>query len=128
MVEQNLISFEGKNVRKIWHNDEWYFSVVDIIEVLTDSHSPRAYWTKFKQHTAHLSENYVKLKLQASDGKHFVSDCANTEGVFRIIMSIPSPKARTQESFEYFGRPSRLTPPLADLVSPVASIGIFPVA
>ena len=93
MVEQNLISFEGKNVRKIWHNDEWYFSVVDIIEVLTDSHSPRAYLTKFKQHTAHLSENYVKLKLQASDGKHFVSDCANTEGVFRIIMSIPSPKA-----------------------------------
>ena len=94
MTEHNLIPFQGKPIRKIWHNDEWYFSVVDIIEVLTDSPSPNTYWEKLKsRELSQLSPIWGRLKLTAKDGKQRLTDCANTEGVLRIVMSVPSPKA-----------------------------------
>jgi hypothetical protein len=93
-----LILFQKKTIRRIWHNDEWYFSIVDVIEVLTDSPQPSAYWNKVKKQIE--SENefqllrfWQKLKFAAPDGKMRPTDCANTEGVLRIIMSVPSPKA-----------------------------------
>ena len=88
-----LIAFEGKEIRKIWQDDEWYFSVVDIVEILTDSKSPSDYWTTMKRRENHLPTICRKLKFLASDGKMRPTDCANTEGVFRILMSVPSPKA-----------------------------------
>ena len=91
-----LSVFEGKKIRKIWHNEEWYFSVVDVIEALTDSPTPRQYWGKVKDREfiqLELSPIWVQLKLPASDGKSYETDCANTEALFRIIQSIPSPKA-----------------------------------
>ena len=101
MEEQNkLVSFvpadsfgEGKTIRKAWHNDEWHFSVVDIIEVLTDSPIPRNYWSILKKREPQLHTSCMQLKLTASDGRKRMTDCANTEGVLRIVMSVPSPKA-----------------------------------
>lgn len=93
----DLINFENKSVRKIWHNEEWYFSIVDIIEVLTDSPSPKTYWAKLKTKEYKSSSQTFpfveRLKMKASDGRMRLTDCANTEGLFRIIMSVPSPKA-----------------------------------
>ncbi len=88
-----LIAFEGKEIRKIWQDDEWYFSVVDIVEILTDSKAPSDYWTTMKRRENHLPTICRKLKFLAFDGKMRPTDCANTEGVFRILMSVPSPKA-----------------------------------
>lgn len=90
--------FKGKQVRKTLHKDEWYFSIVDIIEALTDSDNPRDYWYRMKQREKEssgieLSTFCRQLKLTSSDGKSYKTDCANTEAVFRIIQSIPSPKA-----------------------------------
>ncbi len=92
-----LAVFEGKKIRKIWHKDEWWFSVVDTVEVLTDSSNPRNYWNMLKkresEHGIELSTFCVQLKLPSADGKFYETDCVNTEGAFRIIQSIPSPKA-----------------------------------
>jgi len=90
--------FESKKIRSVWNEDEekWYFSIVDVIEVLTDSPTPRQYWSKVKQREfveLELSPIWVQLKLLSSDGKYYKTDCANTEGIFRLIQSIPSPKA-----------------------------------
>ncbi|MBU1071344.1 Bro-N domain-containing protein [Patescibacteria group bacterium] len=90
--------FKGKRVRKTIHQNEWWFSVVDIVEVLTDSVNPRDYWFKMKirvknEGNLELSTICRQLKLKASDGKMRQTDCANTESIFRIIQSIPSPKA-----------------------------------
>jgi DNA-damage-inducible protein D len=88
--------FEGKQIRKTIHNDEWWFSIVDVVEVLTESPTPRQYWGKVKRREftdLQLSPVWVQLKLEASDGKKYATDCANTKGLFRIIQSIPSPKA-----------------------------------
>ena len=96
MEEKNLIAFEGKPIRKIWHNDEWYFSIVDVIEILSDSPLPRQYWTKVKKDLTTESQTYpfwIQLKLVANDGRQRSTDCANTEGVLRVAMSVPSPKA-----------------------------------
>ena len=93
MEEKNLIAFEGKPIRKVWHNDEWYFSIVDVIGVLTDSVTPRNYWSDMKRREKQLHANFVQLKMTAVDGKNYKTDCANTEGVLRIAMSVPSPKA-----------------------------------
>ena len=93
MDEQNLIPFEGKEVRKVLHNGEWHLSVVDIIEVLTDSPIPRNYWNLLKKREPQLHTICMQLKLKSKDGKNYKTDCANTEGVFRIMMSVPSPKA-----------------------------------
>ena len=91
--ESALVPFEGKEIRKIWHNDEWFFSVVDVIEVLSDSPKPRVYWGVVKNREPQLFTICKQLKLLAADGKKRLTDCANTEGVLRIVMSVPSPKA-----------------------------------
>ena len=96
MENSNLIPFEGKEIRKVWHNEQWYFSVVDVIEVLTDSPLPRQYWTKVKKGLIEETQTYpfwIQLKMIATDAKSRLTDCANTEGILRIVMSVPSPKA-----------------------------------
>jgi hypothetical protein len=92
-----LVLFQSKQIRRIWHNKVWYFSVVDVCGALTDSPDSGAYWRKLKQRLVAEGSEIVTfchgLKLEAADGKKYVTDCANTEGIFRIIQSIPSPKA-----------------------------------
>ncbi len=96
-AENSLVVFQGKSVRRLWHDSHWYFSVVDVVGVLTDSSVPRRYWsdlkTKFKEEGFELYDKIVQLKLPSADGKNYETDCANTEVMFRIIQSIPSPKA-----------------------------------
>ena len=95
-MDNQLISFESEAIRKIWFNDKWYFSVVDVIYRLTDSPIAKTYWSKLKTKIKDESQTYpntVRLKLLASDGRQRLTDCANTEGVFRILMSVSSPKA-----------------------------------
>src|SRR3989344_1903065 len=98
METTRIALFEGRQIRKIIYNDEWWFSVVDVIEALTGSINPRDYWFKMKirvneEGGFQLSTICRQLKLKAPDKKMRSTDCANTEGVFRIIQSIPSPKA-----------------------------------
>ena len=92
-----LVVFQDKKIRRIWHNDEWYFSIIDVVLVLTDSNNPRNYWSMLKKREKELgielSTYCVQLKLKASDGKLRFTDCANTKLLFRIIQSIPSKKA-----------------------------------
>lgn len=90
--------FKGKKVRKIIFENEWWFSVVDVVEALTDSVNARDYWFRMKvrvksEDGIELSTICRQLKLMAPDGKMRETDCSNTEGIFRIIQSIPSPKA-----------------------------------
>ena len=96
-METRLVVFKDKKIRRILHNDEWWFSVVDVCGALTDSSDAGAYWRKLKQRLKQESHEVVTfchgLKLPAPDGKLRETDCANTEGIFRIIQSIPSPKA-----------------------------------
>ena len=100
MAEQNEIQlFDGKQVRYVWDEkqEKYFFSVVDVIRVLTDSENPRKYWsvlkTRLKQEGSELATNCNQLKLPASDGKNYLTDVADTEQVFRLIQSIPSKKA-----------------------------------
>ena len=93
MENKDLIPFEGEPIRKVWHDGQWYFSVIDIVAVLTDSPAPRQYWNIVKKRDSQLSTICLQLKLPAADGKRYKTDCAHTEGVLRIVMSIPSPKA-----------------------------------
>ncbi len=91
-----LVLFQSKQIRRIWHNDEWFYSVVDIIEALTDSPTPRQYWGKVKQREfvdLQLSPIWVQLKLESADGKKYDTDCVNTKDALRLIQSIPSKKA-----------------------------------
>lgn len=94
---ERIAIFKGKEVRRTLFNNEWWFSVVDICTILTDSPDGGAYWRKLKQRLNEEASEVVTfchgLKLTAPDGKQYVTDCANTEGIFRIIQSIPSPKA-----------------------------------
>jgi DNA-damage-inducible protein D len=96
-MDNQLAIFEQKPIRSAEHNGEMYFSIVDIIEVLTDSPSPKTYWAKMKTtikaESGQLFPNTERLKMTAGDGKQRLTDCANTEGVFRILMSVSSPKA-----------------------------------
>jgi len=97
-MENGLSIFEGKAIRKLWHNEEWWFSVVDIVGALTESVDSKDYWYRLKKREldegkVELSTFCRQLKLPSSDGKFYETDCANTEGAFRIIQSIPSPKA-----------------------------------
>ncbi len=92
-----LALFEGKQIRKILHEGEWWFSIIDVIEALVGGDRPRKYWNDLKKKLNaegydQLSEKIGQLKMQSSDGKSYATDCANTETLFRIIQSIPSPK------------------------------------
>src|SRR3989337_4451682 len=94
--EKALVVFQDKKIRRIWYNNEWFYSVVDIVEVLTDSPTPRQYWGKVKDRefiALELSPIWVQLKLPAEDGKLRFTDCVNTKNAFRLIQSIPSKKA-----------------------------------
>ena len=100
MTQQNALQiFEAKKFRTIWDDEQekWYFSIVDVIEVLTDNERPRKYWSdlksKLKKEGSELSEKIGQLKMQSSDGKFYKTDVADTEQLFRLIQSIPSPKA-----------------------------------
>ena len=100
MVKQNSIKvFEEKKVRTLWDSEteEWYFSVVDVVAVLTDSENPRRYWSDLKRKLlkegSQLYEGIVQLKMLSSDGKYYKTDVATTQQLFRLIQSIPSPKA-----------------------------------
>lgn len=88
-----LVVFEGTKIRRVWHDDQWYFSVVDVVGILTDSSIPRRYWSdlkiKLEEEGFELYEKIVQLKIPSSDGKKYESFCANTESMFRIIHPIP---------------------------------------
>jgi DNA-damage-inducible protein D len=97
---KNLAVFQGKEIRKTWHNEEWWFSVVDVVQALTeqtDYQKSRKYWNKLSERLRNEGfqpvTNCHQFKLKAQDGKQRLTDCANTEGIFRIIQSIPSKKA-----------------------------------
>lgn len=100
MAEKTQIKlFEDKKVRTLWDKEaeEWYFSVVDVVAVLTESPNPRKYWsvlkTRLKSEGSELTTNCSQLKMPATDGKMYKTDCMTTEQLFRLIQSIPSPKA-----------------------------------
>ena len=96
---KNLKLFENKRVRTAWdeEKEEWLFSIVDVIQVLTDNERPRKYWSdlksKLKAEGSELSEKIGQLKMLAEDGKMRLTDVGNTTQVLRLIQSIPSPKA-----------------------------------
>ena len=94
--KNTLIAFEDKPIRKVWHADEWYFSIFDVIELLTGTTNPKRYWNDLKRRDTQLDKEggtqiSYPLKMQTVGGKQSVI-CANTAGVLRIVMSIPSPK------------------------------------
>jgi len=100
MEQKNAIQiFEDKKVRTLWDSDQekWFLSIVDIIAILTDSPNPRKYWsvlkTRLKAEGSELTTNCSQLKMQAADGKFYLTDVADTEQLFRLVQSIPSPKA-----------------------------------
>ena len=98
METTRVALFKGKKIRKTLFQNEWWFSVVDVIGALTDSDRPSVYWTAMKARVKNEGEFQLsticrQLKLEAPDGKMRETDCADTEGIFRIIQSIPSPKA-----------------------------------
>jgi hypothetical protein len=100
MTKETAIKlFEEKQVRSVWDadNDKWYISIVDVIEILTGTDRPRKYWSdlkaKLKKEGSELSEKIGQLKMQSADGKFYQTDVADTEQLFRLIQSIPSPKA-----------------------------------
>ncbi len=97
MDTEKVAIFKSKEIRRIVHNNEWWFSVADVCGALVQSTDAGAYWRKLKQRLneegSQVVTNCHGLKLIASDGKYYLTDCANTEGIFRIIQSIPSPKA-----------------------------------
>ena len=99
MSEHKIAIFEGKRIRRHWDNQRelWYFSVVDVVEVLTGSTIPRRYWSdlkiKLQKEGSEVYEKIVQLKMQTTDGKYYQTDVADTEVILRIIQSIPSPNA-----------------------------------
>ncbi len=108
MDSTQIAIFKNQKIRRVLHNGEWWFSVVDVVEALTGSDRPRKYWSDLKVKLLEESNNelsakigqlnqlspfWVQLKLAAEDGKFYETDCADIEGIFRIIQSIPSPKA-----------------------------------
>jgi len=96
----NIKLFESKQIRTEWREPEqkWYFAIIDVIEILTESHNPRRYWSDLKRKLnlegfTQLYEIIVQLKMISSDGKKYATDCSDAKGLLRIIQSIPSPKA-----------------------------------
>ena len=99
MKRQNIKSYESTNIRTAWNEqeEEWYFSVVDVVGVLTESENPSTYWkvlkNRLKKEGSQLVTNCNQLKMQSSDGKFYKTDCMNTEQILRLVQSIPSKKA-----------------------------------
>lgn len=100
MMDDEIKLFEGNKIRSLWDvkQEEWYFSIVDIVGALTESKNPRDYWYRVKkrmteEEKSELSTFCRQLKLESSDGKKYNTDVADTQGIFRIIQSLPSPKA-----------------------------------
>ena len=99
MTENEIKIFEDKKVRTLWdaEHEKWYLSIVDVIAILTESPNPRKYWsvlkTRLKAEGSQLATNCSQLKMQSADGKFYLTDVADTEQLFRLIQSIPSPKA-----------------------------------
>ncbi len=100
MTQNNaIVLFKEQKIRRTWHSNEWWFSVVDVVGALTDSRNARRYWSDLKnqltekEYFSELYEKIVQLKLESIDGKKYATDCANSESLLRIIQSIPSPKA-----------------------------------
>jgi len=97
--KKSIILFNDKQVRRHWNEntDEWYFSVVDVVNILTDSAIPKRYWSdlkrKLKKEGSQVYENIVQLKFESTDGKKYATDCFSTKHLLRLIQSIPSPKA-----------------------------------
>lgn len=97
--KHSIVLFNQKQVRRYWGEEKelWYFSIIDVIEVLTDSSIPKRYWSdlksKLKNEGSEVYEKIVQLKFKASDGKYYATDCFSTEDLLRVIQSIPSPKA-----------------------------------
>ncbi len=97
--ESSIILFNQKEVRRHWDADKelWYFSIIDVVQILTDSTIPKRYWSdlksRLKKEGSEVYEKIVQLKFVASDGKKYATDCFSTEDVLRVIQSIPSPKA-----------------------------------
>ena len=95
--EKAMVVFQDRQIRRTWFNDEWWFSVIDVVEALTESSRPRKYWndlkTKLSGEGFEVSEKIGQLKIRAVDGKIRATDCATTKNMFRIIQSIPSPRA-----------------------------------
>jgi DNA-damage-inducible protein D len=97
-METNMVVFKDKQIRRILLENEWHFAVVDVVAVLTDSDKPRDYWYRLKKREVEssgfeLSTLCRQLKVESTDGKKYLTEVSNTEGIFRIIQSIPSPKA-----------------------------------
>jgi len=111
----HIAVFQETTIRRVWHNEEWWFSVVDVCAILTASLDAGTSWRKLKQRLNAEGGQPVTfchgLKLQAPGGKQRGTDYANTEGLFRIIQSIPSPKAEALSTCRAKGAPSRLHPP-----------------
>lgn len=100
MTQETAIKlFESKKVRSVWdtEKEKWYFSIVDVVEALTDSPKPRTYWsvlkTRLKKEESQLATKCSQLKMQAADGKYYLTDVADSEQLLRLVQSIPSPKA-----------------------------------
>jgi len=99
MPDKKIAIFQGKKIRRLWNDGEerWYFSVVDVVAVLSESKNPRKYWNKLAERLRKEgSESVTKchqLKMKASDGKYYMTDAADTEVILRIIQSVPSPNA-----------------------------------
>ncbi len=95
--DKALVVFQDKKIRRIWHNNEWYFSIIDVVSALEASNIPKRYWsdlkTKLSTEGFESYDKIVQLKLPSADGKYYSTDCASTKNMFRIIQSIPSPKA-----------------------------------
>lgn len=95
-MDNQLTPFENKAIRRVWQDEQWYFAIIDIISVLAETDNPRQYWTKVKKGLlteSQLQPFWLQLKVTAIDGKNYKTDCTNTEGILRIVMSVPSPKA-----------------------------------
>lgn len=96
---KSIINFQDAPVRRVWDKEKerWFFSIIDIVAILTGSPRPRKYWnalkTKLKQEGSELSHKLGQLKMRSSDGKFYLTEVADTETLFRVIQSIPSPKA-----------------------------------
>lgn len=93
-IHQNKIQlFEERKVRTLWDDkqEKWYFSIADVVAVLTDSPNPRKYWSVLKE--SELTTNCSQLKMRSADGKNYLTDVADIEQLFRLIQSIPLPKA-----------------------------------